>query len=75
MPKKPPVRTLRESQHVKVSETSQKSERQYFSHIFLSLSKKMASKKSLLVVTEILRLFVNIFTPNDKHSLSVKASV
>ena len=28
-----------------------------------------------LVVSEILRLFVNILTPDDKHSLSVKAII
>ena len=35
----------------------------------------MSSKTSVLVVSEILRLFVNILTPDDKYSLSVKASV
>ena len=35
----------------------------------------MSSKKFVLEVYEILRLFVNILTPDDKYSLSVKASV
>ena len=35
----------------------------------------MSSKNSLLVVSEILRLFVNILTPDEKYSLSVEASV
>ena len=37
--------------------------------------KKISSKNSFLVVSEILRLFVNILTPDEKYSLSVKASV
>ena len=35
----------------------------------------MISKNLFLVVYETLRLFVNILTPDDKYSLSVKASV
>ena len=46
-----------------------------FSHIFLSLWNKIYSKKFVLVVFEILRLFVKILTPDDKYSLSVKPSV
>ena len=75
MPKKPSVRTAMGSQQVKVSEGLLKSARQYFCHIFWSLWKKISSKNSVLVVSEILRLFVNILTPDDKYSLSVKASV
>ena len=75
MPEKARIRTLMDSQHVKVSERLLKSARQYFCHIFWSLLKKIRSKNSFLVVSEILRLFVNILTPNDKHSLSIKASV
>ena len=37
--------------------------------------KKISSKNSVLVVSEMLRLFVNILTPDDKYSLSLKASV
>ena len=33
----------------------------------------MSSTNSVLVVSQILRLFVNILTPDDKYSLSVKA--
>ena len=44
--------------------------------IFFSNSdKKRARKKIALVVYEILRLLVNILTPDEKYSLSVKASV
>ena len=75
MSEKPSVRTLIDSQHVKGSETLQKSIRQYFCQFFWSLWKKISSKNSFLVVSEILRLFVNILTPDDKYSLSVKASV
>ena len=37
--------------------------------------KKVGSKNSVLVVYEILTLFVNILSPAEKYSLSVKASV
>ena len=75
MLKKTRVKTLMDSQHVKGSEILHKSARQYFSHIFLSLWEKITSKNCVLVVPETLRLFVNILTPDDKYSLSVKASV
>ena len=75
MPKKPRLRTIMDSQHVKGSERLLMPERQYFSHIFWSLWKLTTSENSVLVVSEILRLFVNILTPDDKYSLSVKASV
>ena len=64
MPKKPHVWTLIDSQHVKGSETLHKFARQYFSQIFWSVWKEIRLKKSVLVVYEILRLFVNILTPN-----------
>ena len=75
MPKKPRVRTPMDSHGVKRSERLLKSARQYICHIFLSLWKKFSSKNSVLVVSEIFRLFVNILTPDDKYFLSVKASV
>ena len=74
MPKKPRVRTLMDSQHVKGSETLLKSAPQYFGDIFWSLWKKISSKNYFLEVSEILRLFFNILTSDDKYSLSVKAS-
>ena len=74
-PKKPRFRTLMDSQHVKVSERLLKSWRQYFCHISWSLWKEISSKNFVLVVFEILRLFLNMLTPDDKYSLSVKASV
>ena len=75
MPKKPRVRTLMDSQHVKGSETLLKSARQYFCHFSGSFRKKIISKNSFLVVSEILRLFVNILTPDERYCLSVKTSV
>ena len=75
MSKKPRVKTLMDSQHVRGLETLHKSAMQYFGHIFWSLWKEISSKNSLLVVSEVLRLFVNTLTPDDKYSLSVKASV
>ena len=75
MPKKPRVRTLMDSQDVKGSETLHKSAQQYFSHIFWSLWKEISSKNSVLVASEFFRLFVNLLTPHDKCSLSLKASV
>ena len=75
MPKKPSVRTLMDSQHIQSSGRLPKSARQYFCHIFWSLWKETSPKNSLLVVSEILKLFVNILAPDEKSSLSVKASV
>ena len=75
MPKKPRVRTLMDSQHVKGSERLLKSAHQYFCHIFWSLSKEISCKPSVLVVSEILPLCVNILTQDEKYSLSVKAIV
>ena len=43
----------------------------FFDHYW----KKITSEDSVLVVSDILRLFVNILTPNDKYSLAVKASL
>ena len=75
MTKKPRVRMLMGSQHVKGSKTPFKFARQYFCHILWSLWEKMSSKNSVLVVSEMLSLFVNILTLDEKYSLSVKASV
>ena len=73
--KKTRVKTLMDSQHFKGSETLLKSARHHFCDIFSSFWKKPSSKNSFLEVSEILRLFVNILTPTDKSSHSVKASV
>ena len=75
MSEKPRVRTVMGSQHSEASEKLLQSAWQYFSNIFWWLWKKISLKNSVLVVFEILRLFVNILRPNEKFSLSVKASV
>ena len=75
MPKQARVTTVMDSQHVKRFETLLKSTRLYFCDISWSFSKKVSSENSVLVVSEILRLFVNILTSDDKHSLLVKMSV
>ena len=63
------------NQYVKMSETLLKSARQYLWSLFGSLWQEISSKNFVLVVSEILRLFVNILKPDEKYSLSVKASV
>ena len=75
MPKKPSVRKLMDSQHDKGSERQLQSARPYFCHIFWSLWKEISSKMLFLVVSEILKLFVNILKADEKYSLSVKASL
>ena len=75
MHKKPRVRTLMDSQNVKGPERLLESVQQLFYHIFWSLWKEISSENSALVLSEILRLFVNILISDDKYSLSVKASV
>ena len=52
-----------------------KSAGHYFCHVFWALWKEISSENSALVVSEILILFINILTPDDKYFLSVKASV
>ena len=75
MPKKQRFRAFMDSQHFTGSETMPKSARQYFSDIFSSLWKKISSRNSALVVSEILRHFFNMLTPDEKYFLSVNASV
>ena len=75
MPKKAHVRTLMDCQLAKGSERLLKSARQYLCHIFWSLWKEVRSINSVLVVSEILRVFVNILTPDEKYYISVKARV
>ena len=55
-------------QHDKHAQTLFKSDRRQFYHIYLLLQRQLSLKKSLLVIREILRLFVNTFTPKDKYS-------
>ena len=75
MPEKLRTRTFMDSHYVKGSEKLHKSARQYVCQIFWSLWKKISSENSVIVVSEILRLFVNMLTPDDRYSVSVKARV
>ena len=47
----------------------------FFSHFLITLKENHTSKNSDLLVSEILRLFVNILTPDDMYSLSRKPTV
>ena len=67
--KKTSFRTSFNSKHAKVPETLLESLQQHFDYICSILGKKLNLKKSLLVVFEILRLFVNTLTPDDKFFL------
>ena len=71
MSKNPRVGTPMDRQHVKRSETLLKSGWQYFGHISWSLLRKIRSKNTASVVSEILRLFVKKLTP-DASILSQK---
>ena len=75
MLKKPRIRTLIDSEHVKGSETLLRFARQCFGDIFRSLSRKIRPINAVLEVYEIIRLFVSIVTTDGKYILSVKASV
>ena len=55
--------------HEKQAQALLKSERQYVYHIYWPLWKQLSWKKSLLVICNILGLFVNILTADDKYSL------
>ena len=75
MLKKRGIRTLMDSQHAKGAETLHKSTSEYFCNIFWLLWKEISPQNSFFMVSEILRLFVEILTPDYNYSLSVKASV
>ena len=75
MPEESWIRTLMDSEHVKGTETLHESASEYFCHIFSSLWMKFSSKNLVLVASEILRYFAGRLTPDDKYSLSVKATV
>ena len=75
MTTKPRVRTLKESQRVKGPETLIKSAQPDFGHLFWSPWKLFSSENSVLVLSEILWLFVNILTNSEMYCLSVKKSV
>ena len=67
--KKPPCRTPFNSQHVNGSQISLKSASHYFYLNSPSLWAKLILKISLLVVCEILGVFVDTLTADDKYNL------
>ena len=67
--KKCSVRTPFDTQHVKESEKRLQSARENFYHIFSSLCKKLIWKISPSVIRQILGVFRNTLTANDKHPL------
>ena len=58
-----------DKQHVKLAQTLLKSEPQNLKHVYWSLKRQLSSKKSLLVICKVSRLFVNALTADDKYSL------
>ena len=56
-------------QHGKRAKTLFKSKRQHLYHIYSPLQRQLSLEKFLLVISKILRLFVNTFTTDDKYSL------
>ena len=69
MPKKPRFRTPFDRQHVKGWQTLLTSARRQIYQVLPSLRRKWSWKMSLLVISEILGLFVNILTADDKYFL------
>ena len=62
MSKKPLFRTLLDNHHAKGSQPRLKSTQQRFCHVFSPPGEKYGWKLFLLVISEILGLFFNIFT-------------
>ena len=67
--KKRCFRTPFDSQHVKELQTLVKSAWEHFYHIFSSYWWKLIGKTSLLVIGEILGVFFNTLTNDDKYLL------
>ena len=67
LPKKRSSRTRFDSQHVKVSQIYAKSLWEQFYHVFSSFSENLIWKMSPLVISEILEVFVNTLTADDKY--------
>ena len=59
-----------QKQHGKRVPTRFKSERQLLRHIYCSMGRQLSCKKSVLVICQRLRLFVNTMSAVDKCSLS-----
>ena len=69
MYKKSHLRLPFQKEHGKLVSTLFKFGRQYVYHIYWSTGRQLSCKKSLLVIWESLRLFVNTMTAVDKCSL------
>ena len=65
----PHFTTLFDIQNAKRSQTQLKSGQQHFSYIFPSVWSKESWKMDLLVISEILGLFVNTMSADDKYCL------
>ena len=66
--KKRRFRTSFDSQHVKVSLIFATSAWEHFYHVFSSLWGKLIWKRSPIVIPEMLGVFANTFTADDKYS-------
>ena len=69
MCKKSRFRLPFQKEHGKRVSTLFKSERQHLRHIYCSMGRQFSCKKSLLVICQRLRLFVNTMSAVDKCSL------
>ena len=67
--KKPRFRARFESQHLKESQILVKSPWECFYHVFSSLSGKLTWKVSALELGEVLGVFVNTLSADDKYSV------
>ena len=65
--KKCRFRTRFDNQHVKPSQILAKSPSEHFDNVFSSFSKKLILEISPLVLGQILGVFVNLFTADDKY--------
>ena len=69
MSKKSRLRGPFNKQYGNRAQTLLKSASQHIYHLHWSLTKKLRSKKSLLLTSEILELLVNTLKSNEKYSL------
>ena len=67
MSRRPCITTPFDSQHALWSQTPLESAREHFYHIFSLLWWKLSWKISLLVICEIIGLFVNTMSVDDKY--------
>ena len=69
MPVKSNIRGVFHNKHGKTAQRLLKSAQRYIYHIRSSLWTYFSWKKSMLVLSKILRLFINTLTDDDKYSL------